>query len=62
MMHHTARRHLKRVTVVLPLALHRALKFRSIEKDISMNDQVVAAVQQYLSNCGDEKSEPKLDS
>jgi len=54
--------HMKRVTVLLPLEMHRALKYRSIEKDISMNDQIVAAVQQYLSNCGDEKSKLELDS
>lgn len=40
----------KRVTVVLPVDLHRALKLRSIDQDITMNDQILAAVQQYLSS------------
>lgn len=46
---------LKRVTVVLPLELHKALKLRGIELDITMNDQILAAVEQYLSKCGSEK-------
>ena len=46
---------LKRVTVVLPLELHKALKLRGIELDITMNDQIVAAVEQYLSKSGSEK-------
>ena len=47
---------MKRVTVVLPLELHKALKLRGIEMDITMNDQIIAAVQQYLSECGSEKN------
>ena len=46
---------LKRVTVVLPLEVHKALKLRGIELDITMNDQILAAVQQYLSNDGSKK-------
>ena len=47
---------LKRVTVVLPLELHKALKLRGIELDITMNDQILAAVKQYLSESGSEKN------
>ena len=47
---------LKRVTVVLPLDLHKALKLRGIELDITMNDQIIAAVQMYLSKYGSEKN------
>ena len=47
---------LKRVTVVLPLELHKALKLRGIELDITMNDQIIAAVHKYLSECGSEKN------
>ena len=48
---------LKRVTVVLPLEVHKALKLRGIELDITMNDQILAAVKQYLSESGSEKSD-----
>ena len=48
---------LKRVTVVLPLELHKALKLRGIELDITMNDQIIAAVQQYLQKSGSEKND-----
>ena len=40
----------------MPPELHKRLKLESIERDISMNDQIITAVQQYLSNCGSEKS------
>ena len=43
------------MTVVLPLELHKALKLRGIELDITMNDQILAAVEQYLRESGDEK-------
>ena len=46
---------LKRVTVVMPLELHKALKLRGIELDMTMNDQIIAAVHKYLSECGSEK-------
>jgi len=39
----------------MPSELPKRLKLQSIEKDISMNNQIIAAVQQYLSNCGSEK-------
>ena len=48
---------LKRVTVVLPLELHKALKLRGIEMDITMNDQILTAVKEYLSESGSEKDE-----
>ena len=40
----------------MPPDMHKRLKLESIERDISMNDQIIAAVQQYLSNCGSEKT------
>ena len=39
----------------MPLDMHKRLKLEGIERDISMNDQIITAVQQYLSNCGSEK-------
>ena len=48
---------LKRVTVVLPPELHKALKLRGIELDITMNDQLIDAVKMYLQNCGYKKSD-----
>ena len=48
---------MKRVTVVLPPELHKALKLRGIEMDITMNDQIIAAVHKYLSDGGSEKNE-----
>ena len=39
----------------MPLEMHKRLKLESIERDISMNDQIIIAVEQYLSNCGSEK-------
>ena len=47
---------LKRVTVVLPAELHKALKLNGIELDITMNDQIVAAVEMYLRQTGSEKN------
>ena len=41
----------------MPLELHKALKLRGIEMDITMNDQIIAAVQQYLSKSGSEKND-----
>ena len=46
---------LKRVTVVMPPDMHKRLKLESIERDISMNDQIITAVQQYLNDCGSKK-------
>ena len=46
---------LKRVTVVMPPDMHKRLKLEGIERDISMNDQILEAVELYLSNCGSEK-------
>ena len=40
---------LKRVTVVLPVDVHKALKFKSINDDKTMNDLILTAIQQYLS-------------
>ena len=45
----------KRVTVVMPLEMHKLLKFRSIQCDISMNDQILNAVKEYLQKSGYEK-------
>jgi predicted HicB family RNase H-like nuclease len=39
----------------MPPEMHKRLKLEGIERDISMNDQIIAAVEQYLSNCGSEK-------
>ena len=48
---------LKRVTVVMPLEMHKLLKFGSIQRDITMNDQILEAVELYLQKCpGDEKN------
>jgi hypothetical protein len=52
---HTHEGHLKRVTVVMPPELHKLLKFRSIQCDMSMNDQILAAVKEYLQKYGYEK-------
>ena len=43
---------MKRVTVVLPVDVHKALKYKSIHDDKTMNDLILTAVQQYLSKCG----------
>ena len=40
----------------MPLDLHKALKLRGIEMDITMNDQIIAAVHKYLSEYGSEKN------
>jgi hypothetical protein len=42
-------RQLKRVTVVMPLDMHRELKLLGFDCDKTMNDLILAAVQQYLS-------------
>jgi len=47
---------LKRVTVVMPPEMHKLLKFGSVQRDISMNDQILEAVKEYLSKYGYEKS------
>ena len=39
---------LKRVTVVMPPELHKRLKLNSIEMDITMNEQIIEAVEKYL--------------
>ncbi len=50
---------MKRVTVVLPVDVHKALKFKSIHDDKTMNDLILTAVQQYLMNSGSEKNASK---
>ena len=50
---------LKRVTVVLPIDIHKALKLRSVNHDITMNDQIIAAVQLYLSSITNSEVPPK---
>ena len=39
----------------MPLEVHKALKLRGIELDITMNDQIIAAVHKYLSESGSKK-------
>ena len=41
---------LKRVTVLLPPDIHKLLKMRGFEQEISMNDQIVQAVKMYLQD------------
>lgn len=41
----------------MPPEMHKRLKLEGIERDISMNDQIILAVEMYLSNCGSEKNE-----
>ena len=36
------------MTVVLPTELHRLLKIRGIDIDMTMNDQIIEAVKLYL--------------
>ena len=48
--------HLKRVTVVLPLELHKLLKLKSVNEDRTMNDLILTAVRKYISECGSEKT------
>ena len=43
----------------MPPELHKLLKFRSIQCDISMNDQILAAVKEYLSDYGYENNAEK---
>jgi len=42
----------KRVTVVMPAALHKRLKLTGINRDITMNAQILAAVEEYLMKYG----------
>lgn len=46
---------MKRVTVVMPPDLHKRLKMLSFEEDITMNDLVLAAVQEYIRKLTDSK-------
>ena len=43
---------MKRVTVVMPVELHKTLKLLSFSKDTTMNDLILAAVQEYISENG----------
>ena len=45
--------------MVMPPDLHKLLKFGSIQRDISMNDQILEAVKEYLRKYGDEKNAPE---
>ena len=47
---------MKRVTVVMPPDLHKRLKLLSFEEDITMNDLVLAAVQEYIRKLTDKDS------
>ena len=38
------------MTVLLPTDIHKLLKIRGIEQEISMNDQIVEAVKMYLQD------------
>ena len=44
---------MKRVTVVMPHDLHKRLKLLSFEEDITMNDLILTAVQEYMHKNGD---------
>ena len=46
----------KRVTVVMPAALHKRLKLNGINRDQTMNAQILIAVEEYLMKYGSEKS------
>ena len=48
---------MKRVTVVMPTDLHKRLKILSFEDDITMNDLILAAVQEYIRKLTDKDSE-----
>jgi predicted DNA-binding protein len=53
---HTREGTVKRVTVVMPPDMHKLLKYRSIQTDKTMNDQILEAVKTYLSKYGSEKN------
>jgi len=42
----------KRVTVVMPADLHKRLKLTGINRDITMNAQILLAVEEYLMKYG----------
>ena len=48
---------MKRVTVVMPSDLHKRLKLLSFEDDITMNDLILAAVQEYIRKLTDSEND-----
>ena len=52
---------LKRVTVMMPPDMHKRLKLESIERDITMNDLIIIAVEKYLRGCSNPEYENRLD-
>ncbi len=46
----------KRVTVVMPVDMHKELKLLCINGDTTMQAQILLAVEQYLSKSGYEKN------
>ena len=42
----------KRVTVVMPVELHKRLKLTGINRDLTMNAQILRAVEEYLMKYG----------
>ena len=53
---------LKRVTVVMPLDLHRSLKLKGFEQERTMNEIICTAVHQYMRQCGSKSSIPPPDN
>ena len=53
---------LKRVTVVMPLDLHRSLKLKGFEPERTMNEIICTAVLQYIQKCGSKSSKPASDN
>ena len=47
---------IKRVTVVMPPDMHKRLKFIGINDDVTMNQLILNAVEQYLSEYGSKSS------
>ncbi len=52
---------IKRVTVVMPLDIHKRLKFIGINDDTTMNALILNAVKQYLSEYGSKSSNVETD-
>ena len=48
---------MKRVTVVMPIDMHRELKLLGFDCNKTMNDLILIAVQQYLSKVEVEKEQ-----
>ena len=40
----------------MPSGMHKALKLRGIELDMTMNAQILKAIELYLQKSGDEKN------